>query len=158
VVSNPTISIPSTATACTSPGTASIASTPTGVTSYQWYKGTSPSGTALTNTGSIGGSTSATLSFTGLTTVDSATQYYVVATGCGGAQATSGQSTLTVNQSVSITGNPTAQSACTTPGTATFTVTATGTGLAYQWRKAGANVSNNATISGATSATLNLSG
>ncbi len=43
-------------------------------------------------------------------------------------------------------------------GTATFSVTATGTApLSYQWRKDGSDLTDNARISGATTATLNIS-
>jgi hypothetical protein len=41
--------------------------------------------------------------------------------------------------------------------TARLSVTATGTGLTYQWRKAGRNISNGANISGATSSELTIS-
>jgi hypothetical protein len=41
--------------------------------------------------------------------------------------------------------------------TARLSVTATGAGLTYQWRKAGRNISNGANISGATSAELTIS-
>jgi hypothetical protein len=41
--------------------------------------------------------------------------------------------------------------------TAHLTVTATGAGLGYQWRKAGRNIANGGNISGANTATLNIS-
>lgn len=41
-------------------------------------------------------------------------------------------------------------------GTATLTVTATGTGLTYQWRKNGVPIQNGGDISGATTATLTI--
>src|SRR5207249_1363701 len=43
-------------------------------------------------------------------------------------------------------------------GAGSYTVTATGTALTYQWRKNGSNISNGGTISGATSPTLTLTG
>lgn len=46
-----------------------------------------------------------------------------------------------------------------TGGTATFTVSATGSGpLSYQWRKTGVNLSNTAAVSGADIATLTITG
>lgn len=42
-------------------------------------------------------------------------------------------------------------------GTARLTVTATGEGLTYQWRKNGRNLPNGANVSGATTSTLNIS-
>src|SRR5439155_15434267 len=60
-----------------------------------------------------------------------------------------------------ITSQPTNQTVCT-GSTATFSVTATGTGLTYQWRKNGTNLVNGATgngstYSGVTTATLTIS-
>jgi len=40
----------------------------------------------------------------------------------------------------------------------TYTVTATGTGLTYQWRKNGSNLSNAGKYSGVTTATLTITG
>jgi len=56
---------------------------------------------------------------------------------------------ITVNSATAIATQPVAQTACI-GGNATFTVSATGTTLTYQWRKGGA------AITGATSNTLNL--
>ncbi|MEJ0033322.1 MAG: hypothetical protein WDO15_24635 [Bacteroidota bacterium] len=41
--------------------------------------------------------------------------------------------------------------------TTSFTITANGTSISYQWRKGTTNLSNGGNISGATSATLTLS-
>ena len=62
---------------------------------------------------------------------------------------TSAAATLTVNTSPVITGQPANLTLCT-GAKATFTVTATGSGLAYQWRKDGVN------IAGATNATYTI--
>ncbi|HEY0751036.1 MAG TPA: immunoglobulin domain-containing protein, partial [Chitinophagaceae bacterium] len=71
----------------------------------------------------------------------------VVAGTCG--TATSNLVTLTIGSSLTITTQPTNQSACI-GGTASFSVTASGGGLTYQWQKDGAD------ISGATSSTLTI--
>lgn len=70
--------------------------------------------------------------------------------------------TFTVNIGSSITGQPAAATACT-GGNASFTVGISGGAPAYQWRKGTTNISNGNTgsgsvISGATSATLTITG
>src|SRR6476659_1277162 len=57
-----------------------------------------------------------------------------------------------------ITQQPTNQTACAR-GTASFTVTASGTGtLPYQWRKGNSRIKNGGHYSGATTATLIITG
>src|SRR4029078_8948034 len=66
---------------------------------------------------------------------------------------------VTVNAIPIIGTQPTAQTTCSTPGTASFTIPATDTALTYQWRLNGVNlVDNGTTIIGATTSTLSLSG
>ena len=57
--------------------------------------------------------------------------------------------------SVVIITQPVSQSVCT-GATASFSVTATGSSLTYQWRQTGTNLTNGGNISGATSATLTV--
>ena len=76
------------------------------------------------------------------------TTYTVTATNTSGCTRTA-TTTVTVNTPPAITGQPVSQIGCT-GGTIVFRVTATGSGLTYQWRKGGVN------IGGATSATLTL--
>jgi hypothetical protein len=65
--------------------------------------------------------------------------------------ATSNTIAMTINTAPAINTHPAGQSVC--PGTnVTFSVSATGTGLTYQWRKGGVN------ISGATAASYTISG
>jgi hypothetical protein len=62
---------------------------------------------------------------------------------------------VTVSNAPQITAQP--SSILVAPGDpATFTVTASGGTLTYQWRKAGSNLTNGGTISGATTATLSI--
>jgi hypothetical protein len=119
--------------------TFSVTATGTGLT-YQWRKAGVD----------ISGATSATYTLTGVTALSAGT-YSVVVSGTCAPNDTSVNATLTVNNPPIITAEPTSQTACV-GGNATFSVTATGTGLSYQWRKAGVN------ISGATSATYTLTG
>ncbi len=114
--------------------TFTVAATGTGLT-YQWQK----------NTVNIAGATNASFTINNIAAAD-AGSYRVVITGtCG--NLTSGAATLTVNTAPAITGQPASLILCT-GANATFTVTATGTGLTYQWRKNGVN------IAGATNASL----
>ena len=64
---------------------------------------------------------------------------------------------LTINTAPAITGEPVAPAAvCSGKGIRTISVTATGTGLAYQWRKNGSPLSNDATYSGVTGSVLTI--
>ena len=116
--------------------------------SYQWLRG----GTALVNGANVSGATSASLTLANVQSAD-ATNYSVVVT--------NSVSSVT-SATVALTVSPAAPTIVTAPGaqtvplggTASFTVAATGSApLSYQWRKAGAPISGNAT---ATTATLTL--
>src|SRR5207245_4392789 len=106
------------------PGTSasfSVSATGTGL-SYQWYKATSP----------MNGQTSSSLVLNTLSGSD-AGNYSVVVSGVCGNPVTNSAS-LTVNQSLAVSSTPTSVTNC--PGTsASFSVSATGTGLSYQWYK-----------------------
>lgn len=117
--------------------TFTVAATGTGTLTYQWRK-------AAVN---IAGATSASYTIPSVAAGDAA-NYDVIVTGtCG--SVTSNAVALTITPATAITTQPVNQSACT--GSAVnFTVTATGAGLTYQWRKGGVN------IAGATSATYNI--
>ena len=100
------------------------------------------------NGANISGATSATLNLAGVTTSHAGSYTCVVTNSAG--SATSSAATLTVNTPPTITTQPTSQSV-TAGANVSFTIAASGTApLSYQWRLNGAN------ISGATSATLNL--
>jgi len=118
---------PSGTSACVgAPASFSVTATGTGLT-YQWRKAGTP----------IPGATGATYTIPSVV-VGNAGNYDVVITGtCG--TVTSNTVTLTVNTSPAITTQPAGTSACV-GASASFSVTATGTGLTYQWRKAGSNI------------------
>ncbi|MBK9939476.1 MAG: proprotein convertase P-domain-containing protein [Chitinophagaceae bacterium] len=64
---------------------------------------------------------------------------------------------VTVNQLPVITVQPTPATQTICPGfNVTYSVTATGTGITYQWRQGAVNLVNNAQISGATTNTLTI--
>ena len=135
-------------------GNASYAVTATGTAlTYQWQK----NGSNIGNGGTISGATSPTLTLTGVASGDSGATFDCVVSGTCSPAATSGTAALTVNTAPAITGQPAAQTLCA-GGNASYAVTATGTALTYQWQKNGSNISNGGTISGATSATLTLTG
>src|SRR5205823_2020394 len=106
------------------PGTTanfSVSATGTGL-AYQWFKGSSI----------VSGETGSSLSLANVSATNAGTYSVVVSGTCGNSLTTS--PTLTVNQNVAVTTTPMSQTNC--PGTtASFSVSATGTGLTYQWFK-----------------------
>ncbi len=107
--------------------------------SYQWKKDGSD----------ISGATGSTYTISSPAETDEGS-YTVVVTGDCGTPVTSDAATLTVKAEPAITGQPANQITC--PGSSvSFSVTATGDGLLYQWKKDGSD------ISGATSSTYTIS-
>ena len=129
--------------------------------SYQWQVSSGGAFANVTNGGVYSGATTATLSITGATAGMGGTQYQVVVTGTVAPAATSSAAALTVNTAPAITAQP-GNATVTAGGNTSFSVSATGTGLSYQWQVSSggafANVTNNAVYSGATTATLSLTG
>src|SRR5260370_12921487 len=106
------------------PGTTasfSVSATGTG-SSYQWYKGSS----------AMGSQTTSSLTLNNVSAADAGTYSVVVSGVCGNPITNS--ATLTMNQNVSVSSVPVSVTNC--PGTiASFSVSATGTGLSYPWYK-----------------------
>jgi hypothetical protein len=128
----------------------SVAVTGDGLT-YQWRKG----GVDLVAGGNISGATSDTLTINPVAVGDEAINYHVVVTDTCGQVVTSADASLSISTDVIINTQPTDQIGCQdTP--VSFSVTATGAGLTYQWRKGTVNLSNIGNIAGATSATLTV--
>ncbi|MEI6348729.1 MAG: ice-binding family protein [Bacteroidota bacterium] len=134
-----------------SPVNFTAAATGAGLT-YQWRKGT----VNLINGGNILGATTETLSLDPANGSDAAINYNVVITGTCPGTVTSTNAIMVINTIPSITFQPAEQIACV-GSVVKFSVTATGTGLTYQWRKGTVNLTNGGTISGATSDTLIIS-
>ena len=110
--------------------------TATNAGSYQWQK----------NTLDITGATAASYTINNLVIGD-AGSYRVVIGGQGACPAViSDAAVLTMQESVAISAHPVSQSVCSGANVA-FSVTATGAGLSYQWRKGGVNIPG-ATTSG----------
>jgi hypothetical protein len=124
-------------TVCAGSGvTFTVAATGTAL-SYQWKK----AGADIT------GATSATYTIASATAGDAATYTVVITGACG--TVTSANAVLTVNAVTAIGTQPATQAVCS-GSAATFTVAATGTGLSYQWKKNGTD------ITGATAATYSI--
>jgi len=120
---------------------------------YQWRIGNTP----LVDGGVISGATTATLSISAAALANAAGNYNVIVTGLCGASDTSISVGVVVNTAPVIITQPVVQVACV-GGNASFMVFATGIGLIYQWRKGSVNLTNIGNISGATTATLTLTG
>ncbi len=115
--------------------TFSVAATGAATLTYQWKK----------NGSAIGGATASSYTTPATIASDNGALFTVTVTNSLGS-VTSNSATLTVNVPPTITGQPASQTVISGQ-TATFSVTATGTGtLTYQWKK------NGTAINGATSA------
>ncbi len=138
--------------------TFSVTATGTGIT-YQWQESTGGPFVNLSNGGVYSGVTTSTLSLTGVMAAMTGNQYQVVVTGtCS--PTTSAAGTLTVNTLPLVTSNPADVAVCEGTGTS-FSVTATGTGITYQWQEdSGAgfvNLSNGGVYSNVTTPTMSIS-
>ncbi len=156
VVALPAISVQPSAPAafCAGSGSGTISVTATGAgLTYQWKKG----GVALTNTAPYSGVTTSTLTITSPGTGENGASITCVVSGTCAPAVTSSAVTVTVNALPAITVQPVAPASfCAGSGTGTISVTATGAGLTYQWRKGGVNLTNSAPYSGVTGSTLTI--
>ena len=153
---------PANATVCaTNNATFSIVATGTG---YQWQESTNGGGTwnNITNGGVYSGSTTTTLTLTGVTAPMNTYQYRCIVTGtCAPPTVTSNAVVLTVNAATAISNQPVNSTICATANSS-FSVAATGTSLTYQWQVSTngggtwANLSNGAPYSTVTTNTLNI--
>lgn len=132
-------------------GTATFSVTASGAgLTYQWRKNS----VNLANGGNISGVNTPTLVINNVAAGDVAC-YDVVITGTCNPPVTSNQGCLTLGPP-NITGQPQAQTTCS-GNSVSFSVTATGTGLSYQWRRNGVNLlTDGVHIIGATSSTLTI--
>ncbi|MDA3910579.1 MAG: GEVED domain-containing protein [Bacteroidales bacterium] len=142
----------------TTPGAITSNSPQCAGTGVTFTKGSCPSGTCYWVSSATGTETSnSAASFTTATTENTYNVWVRAYNGTCWSAAVSASGM--VNSSPSITGQPANQSIIT-PANATFTVTATGGGLSYQWQEntgsGWSNVSNGGVYSGATTASLLL--
>jgi len=128
---------PSSTSRCTGLSvTFTVTATGTDLT-YQWRK----------DGADIGGAVLASLELQDLTVGDAADYDCVVTNVCG--TATSGSATLTIVETIEVTGQPASESLCVGDST-TLSVTVSGSSPSYQWQK------DTVDIPGATSASLSL--
>ncbi|HLP75177.1 MAG TPA: PKD domain-containing protein, partial [Bacteroidales bacterium] len=125
---------------------------------WQWFVDKGTGFEILPEGGVQFGTQTPTLNIFGGTRLLNNYKYHAVATGCG-TSVTTADALLTVNISPSIDVQPVEKTICQTENT-TFSVTATGTGLTYQWQvntgSGFSNVTDGGVYSGATTNTLAL--
>ena len=120
------------------------------ILSYQWQLG----GIDLIDDGRISGVDTESLSITNLTVADGGIYTCVVTGVC--ANDVSDPATLLVHENTAITSIPASVTRCV--GTAaTFSITADGGGISYQWKKGGIDLVNDGRISGVNSKDLTIS-
>lgn len=107
----------------------------------------------LTNGGGISGADTPTLAVASVDTTDAGDYRCVVTSPCG--IVTSSEAALSVGETTRIVTQPVDQSAYYEE-TVRFSVTASGSGLRYQWQLNGENITNDGSYSGATSRTLTI--
>ena len=142
-----------------------VAATGAGL-SYQWQLSTTGCAgpwSNIANAAPYSGVNTATLTITNATTGMNAYGYRCVVSGTCTPAANSNCAALTVNTPIAITSQPSNSTLCAGLQT-TFTVGATGTTPTYQWQESTngggtwSNVANGGVYSGATTATLTLTG
>ena len=133
--------------------TFTVAATGTGLT-YQWQQSVTGCSGTFSN---IPGATSSTLTVLSITLAQNGFSYRAIITGtCAPTSVTSACATLSVSGSVGIVAQPVSSTVCS-GSDATFTITASGSGVNYQWQVSTAGGAF-MDIPGATSATLTLPG
>ena len=151
---------PSASTICAGANT-TFSATANNATGYQWQVNTGSGFTNVSNTAPYSGATTATLTITGATAAMNGYVYRVVISGSTGCDPkNSNNAALTVNSAPSITTQPSASTICSGSNT-TFTAAASNA-TGYQWQvdsgSGFTNISNTAPYSGATTATLTITG
>ncbi len=148
---------PTSSTVCAGANTSfSVAGSGSGII-YQWQVNTGSGFNDITNGGIYSGANAATLNLTGVTTGMSGYQYRCMLSNAScTTPGTSNTATLTVNSLPAVSANPQNATICE-GGSTTFSVTASGTGISYQWQLStdGGTTYNN--IAGANTASYTIS-
>ena len=142
---------PANATVCNGSNNIFSVAATGGTLNYQWQVSTN-NGATFTN---IAGANAATYTLSGITSALNNNQYQVVVIGACPGTATSTPSILTVGNAPSITTNPTDVTNCAGT-TTTFTSSASGSGLSYQWQVSTDGGVTYTNIAGATSTTYSI--
>lgn len=159
----PTVaSHPSSTSVCNGGSTTFNVSTTTSNPIYQWQISTNggSSWANIINGGEYAGVTTTSLQISGVTTGMNNYKYRCeVGVTCSTATVNSNPATLTIQTAPVIAGNPSGVTICAGNNTS-FTASATGSGIAYQWQvnqgSGFTNISNGTVYSGATASTLNI--
>ncbi len=117
---------------------------------YTWKK----DGEVLIDGANVSGATSSELTISMLSMSDEGDYSCYVESSCGNAE--SNQASLVVSAPVVINSQPVSIVNLETTQTAVFSVSASGSDLAYQWKKDGLNLSDDANISGSNSDELTI--
>jgi hypothetical protein len=117
---------------------------------YQWNKNGGP----LSNVGHVSGATTSSLTLTGIDATDVGTYSCHLSNADGTADSAAVILSLAAGPTIVV--QPTPQTVAR-GATATFSVTAAGSSLVYQWSKGASALSNGGRISGATSSALSIS-
>ncbi|HVN59277.1 MAG TPA: PKD domain-containing protein [Bacteroidales bacterium] len=125
---------------------------------YQWYVNEGSGFTLLTDGGVYFGSQTSSLMIFGATRDMNTYSYHCIVSGCS-TNVTSNDVVLTVNTAPEILNQPTDSTICQ-GANASFSATAQGTGLVYQWQRYSggtwSNLTDGANFSGSGTATLNV--
>lgn len=126
---------------------------------YKWQMDDGSGFADLADGGVYSGTSTATLSLAGLTRSLNNNKYRCIVSGTCTPDVTSAEANLTVHKAPAITTQPVASVICDGQSTS-FSVTATGTALAYQWQvndgSGFTDVTNGGIYSGAATSTLNI--
>ena len=141
---------PTTTSVCTN-GTTSYSISATGTTSFQWRQ----NGVNLTNTATFSGVNTSTLTITN-PNLSLNGKTFDVLLNAAICPVLSDSASLTIFEKVQITSQPISSQIICEGNSASMSITATANGLSYQWFKGTTAISDGGTISGATSATLNI--
>lgn len=154
---------PVSTSACIGANTSFSVSSTTTNPIYQWQMSTNggSSWNSLSNGGIYTGATTQSLSLTNLPSSVNGYKYRcVIAASCTTGTATSNAATLTINTLPAFSGNPINTTICA-GANASFSVSASGTGITYQWQlnsgSGFSNITNGGVYAGSASATLNVS-
>ncbi|MBS1774592.1 MAG: hypothetical protein JST82_17175, partial [Bacteroidetes bacterium] len=152
---------PSSTSACSGNNATFTVAASNSPTSYTWQVNTGSGYSNISNGGVYSSATTATLSITGATAGMNGYLYRALATNGTGTSSPSSAATLTVNSTPGITTNPSTASTCA-GGNTTFTVAASNSPTSYTWQvntgSGYSNISNGGVYSGATTATLSITG
>ena len=121
--------------------------------SYQWFKGAIP----LSNGGNISGANTPTLTLNPITLSDDGTDYYCEISGNCSPSVTTNLASIIVNENITINTQPIATQSLCIGDSVTFSISASGAGLSYQWYNGATALIDDTFISGATSSSLSIS-